>query len=82
MSNSKRIYVLTGQIKNKILSASTITLKKRIEGRVFLIRGRLRSIHCKRCNREIVIGETVFSSRAKRKQNLYHFNCAISVNLI
>lgn len=82
MAKGKRIYVLTSQIKNKILNASTITIRKKVEGKVILIRGRLRTIYCRRCNKEITLGEAVVSSRAKRRQNLYHINCAISINLL
>jgi hypothetical protein len=82
MAKGKRIYVLTNQIKNKILNASMITIRKQVAGKVILIQGRLRAIHCRRCNKEIVVGEAVVSSRAKRRQNLYHVNCAVAVNLL
>lgn len=82
MARGKRIYVLTDQIKNKILKASAITIRKQIAGKVFLIRGRLRAIHCRRCNKEIAIGEAVLGTRARRRQNLYHVNCAAAVNLL
>jgi|GEM_PF-3765312 len=82
MSKGKRIYILTNQIKNKILTASAVTIQRRIAGRVYLIHGRLKTITCKRCSKEINIGDAVVSSRAKRRQNLYHVNCALSVNLI
>ncbi len=82
MAKGKRIYVVTNQIKNKILRESAITMHKRIAGKVFLIRGKLRTIHCRRCSKEIDIGEVVVSSRARKRQNLYHVRCAASVNLI
>ena len=82
MAKGKRIYVLTSQIKNKILRESATTVRKRIAGKAFLIRGKLGAIHCRRCSKEIDVGEVVLSSRAKRRQNLYHVKCAASVNLI
>jgi hypothetical protein len=82
MAKGKRIYVLTNQIKNKIIKESTTTMRKHIAGRVFFIRGKLRSIHCRLCSQEIDVGEVVVSSRAKRRQNIYHVKCAASVNLL
>jgi hypothetical protein len=82
MARAKRIYVLTDQIKNKILNASAMTFRKTVSGKVMIISGRLRAIHCKRCNKEIAVGEAVVSNRAKRRQNLYHINCAVAVNLL
>ena len=82
MARAKRIYVLTSQIKNKILNASTMTIRKKVGHRVVMIRGNLRAIHCRRCSKEIIVGEAVVSTRAKRRQNLYHINCAVAVNLL
>jgi hypothetical protein len=82
MAKGKRIYVLTSQIKNKILTASAITIRKKVAGKVFLIRGRLGAIYCRHCKKEISVGEAVLSTRAKRRQNLYHINCAVAVNLL
>jgi NAD-dependent SIR2 family protein deacetylase len=59
-----------------------MTIQKKVGRRVVMIRGSLRTIHCRRCSKEIAVGEAVVSTRAKRRQNLYHINCAVAINLL